>query len=100
MQSHVHLLALLTDLVGECGSTKAQRKSKSKIPNNKWYWDDKHQTTFDEIKKTIARDVILAYPNFDEEFVIYNTDVSVHVNLVELLRKIIDPLHSSAESLR
>ena len=68
------LLAPLTDLVGECGSTKAQRKSKSKIPK-KWYWDDEHQKAFDEIKKVIARDVILAYPNFDEEFVIY-TDAS------------------------
>ena len=65
------LLAPLTDLVGEYGTTKAQQKQKPKNPK-KWYWDDKHHAG---IKKTITRDVILAYPNFDEEFVIY-TDAS------------------------
>ena len=68
------LLAPLTDLVGECGTTKKQRKQKTKSPV-KWHWDDKHQKAFDEIKKVIARDVVLAYPNFDDEFVIY-TDAS------------------------
>ena len=68
--SRTHLLAPLTDLVGECGSTK--RSTKKKPP---WRWEQVHQEAFEEIKKVIARDVILAYPNFSEEFVIF-TDAS------------------------
>ena len=68
--SRTQLLAPLTDLVGECGTTK--RSTKKKPP---WHWEQVHQDAFDEIKKVIARDVILAYPNFSEEFTIY-TDAS------------------------
>ena len=64
------LLAPLTDLVGECGTTKKSAKKKPKF-----HWDEIHQVAFEEIKKIIARDVILAYPQFGEEFVIY-TDAS------------------------
>lgn len=68
--SRTQLLAPLTDLVSECGTTK--RSSKKKPP---WRWEKVHMEAFEEIKKVIARDVILAYPNFGEEFVIY-TDAS------------------------
>ena len=38
-------------------------------------WDSSHQVAFDLIKTRIAHDVVLAYPNFEEEVEIY-TDAS------------------------
>jgi len=70
------MLAPLSDLVAECGTTKAQKKAgKKKIKKPAWHWDAIHQKAFDEIKEVIARDVVLAYPDFDETFEIY-TDAS------------------------
>ena len=40
-----------------------------------WHWDDVHQRAFDNVKSAIAKDVMLAYPDFEKEFVIY-TDAS------------------------
>ena len=68
-----HLLAPLTDLVGECGVTKATRKSKTK--KKPWYWDTCHQEAFDAIKQCLAREVLLAYPDYSLPFDIY-TDAS------------------------
>ena len=67
------MLAPLTDLVGECGTTKTTKsKGTKKAP---WHWDDIHQNAFDAVMAMIARDVVLAYPDFTKEFVIY-TDAS------------------------
>ena len=67
------MLAPLTDLVAQCGVTKAtKKKGTKKIP---FYWNETHQKAFDGMKRTIARDVILAYPDYSKPFVIY-TDVS------------------------
>ncbi len=44
-----HVLAPLTNLVGECGHTKATRKNKTK--NKKWYWDACYQESFDKIEE-------------------------------------------------
>ena len=67
------VLAPLTDLVGECGETKTTRaKGTKKTP---WHWDDIHQQAFENCKNIIAREVILAYPDFSEVFEIY-TDAS------------------------
>jgi hypothetical protein len=67
------LLAPLTDLVGECGQTKeTRRKGTKKKP---WYWDERHQKAFDAIKKVVAREVLLAYPDYTQPFEIY-TDAS------------------------
>jgi hypothetical protein len=63
------MLVPLTDLVGECGVSKAR---KGKLPK-KWYWNEVHQKAFDDVKVTIAKDVVLAYPNFNEEFEIYTS---------------------------
>jgi len=38
-------------------------------------WDDKCQKAFDSINKIVSSDTLLAYPNFNEEFVIH-TDAS------------------------
>jgi hypothetical protein len=67
------MLAPLTSLVGECGQTKTTRaKWTKKVP---WHWDEVHQRAFDHVKATIAKDVILAYPDFSKFFKIY-TDAS------------------------
>lgn len=68
-----HLLAPLSDLVAECGHTKETKKKGTK--KRPWYWNESHQKSFDAVKAAIARDVLLAYPNYDEVFEIY-TDAS------------------------
>ena len=68
-----HLIAPLTDLVGECGHTKVTRKNKTK--KKAWYWSDVHQEAFNKIKEALAREVLLAYPKYGERFDIY-TDAS------------------------
>ena len=49
-----HILAPLLDLVG---------KSKKKLK-----WTEEHQQAFNNMKKTIARETILAYPDFSKTF--------------------------------
>lgn len=68
-EKRTDLLAPLTDLVGECGTTKKKRKAAP------WRWEAEHDEAFSRIKEVIARDVILAYPDFTKKFVIY-TDAS------------------------
>ena len=66
------MLAPLTDLVGECGQTKTTKAKGSKKAS--WHWDENHQQAFDLVKTTIdtiARDVVLAYPDYSERFEIY-----------------------------
>ncbi len=67
------MLSPLTDLVGECGHTKATRATKTK--RTPWHWDGMHQTAFDNIKTAIAKDVVLAYPDYSQGFEIF-TDSS------------------------
>ena len=72
-EKRTDLLSPLTDLVGECGTTKStKKKGTKKAP---WHWDDIHQKAFESIKTMIARDIVLAYPDFTKKFVIY-TDAS------------------------
>ena len=66
-------LAPLTDLVGECGHTKETRHCKTK--KKPWHWNNTHQKAFEDIKRTMARDVSLAYPNYSIPFEVY-TDAS------------------------
>ncbi len=59
---HSEMLAPLTDLVGECRKTKTTRMNKTKkIP---WRWDPIHQQAFDNVKSTIAKETVLACPDF------------------------------------
>jgi len=39
-----------------------------------WYWDA-NQKAFDDVKATISKDVVLAYPDYSKSFEIY-TDAS------------------------
>ena len=56
------MLAPLTSFVGECGQTKVTRaKGTKKLP---WHWDEVHQRAFNHVKATIAKDVVLAYPDY------------------------------------
>lgn len=72
-QKRSHILTPLTNLVGECGHTKTTKKKGTvKKP---WHWDAEHQAAFELVKQKLARDVILAYPDYDEVFEVY-TDAS------------------------
>ena len=68
------MLAPLTSLVGECGHTIVTR-AKKKTKKKAWHWDEVHQIAFDNVKATIARDLVLAYPDYSQDFEIY-TDAS------------------------
>ncbi len=70
---HSEMLAPLTDLVGECGETKATKKNGTK--KKPLRWESIHQQAFDDVKATIAKEVVLAYPDFTKPFKIY-TDAS------------------------
>ncbi len=72
-QKRSEMLALLTNLVGECGETKTIKKNKTK--KKPWRWESIHQQAFDNVKATIAKEVVLAYPDFTKPFEIY-TDAS------------------------
>ena len=65
------VLSPLASLVGECGHTKVTRANKMK--KRPRYWDMVHQKAFHDMKTTIAKDIVLAYPDFSREFEI-NTD--------------------------
>ena len=52
-----------------------------------WYWDAIHQKAFDEIKEVIARDVVLAYPDFDVLFEIYTNASSRQLGAVITRKK-------------
>jgi hypothetical protein len=52
------MLAPLSDLVGECGEMKTTRKNK--VKKKPWQWDLIHQEAFDNVKKTITKEVVLA----------------------------------------
>ncbi len=67
------MLAPLSDLVGECGEMKIAKKNKTKKSPRRW--DLIHQAAFDNVKATIAKEVVLAYPDFLMTFEIY-TDAS------------------------
>jgi hypothetical protein len=60
------MLAPLSDLVGKCGEMKTTHKNK--IIKKPWHWDSIHQIAFENVKKTIANEVVLAYPDFTKSF--------------------------------
>ncbi len=71
---------VLTNLVGESGQTKVTRtKGTKKVP---WHWDAVHQEAFDAVKTTIAKDVVLAYPDYDKVFEVYTNAHDTQLGLV------------------
>ncbi len=75
-----NMLAPLTALVGECGQTKVTKaKGTKKVP---WHWDKVHQRAFDHVKAMIARDVVLAHPDYSEVFEIYTDSSSKQLGSV------------------
>ena len=44
---------------------------KNKTKKNPWWWDRIHQKAFDDVKASIAKEVVLAYPDFSKPFEIY-----------------------------
>jgi hypothetical protein len=68
------MLAPLTFLVGECGQTKVTKANGTmKVP---WHWDKVHQRAFDRVKATIAKEVVLADPDYSKVFKIYTDTLS------------------------
>jgi hypothetical protein len=41
-----------------------------------WYWDEVHQTVFDNVHATIAKDAALVYPDYSKEFEMYTDFLS------------------------
>ncbi len=48
---------------------------KNKVKKTPWHWDSIHQIVFDNVKATIIKELVLAYPDFSKPFEIY-TDAS------------------------
>jgi hypothetical protein len=74
------MLAPLTSLVGECGHIKVTKAKKTK--KMAWHWDEVHQTAFVNVQATIARDVVLIYPDYSQEFEIYTDALSKQLGAV------------------
>ena len=72
------MLAPLTSLVGECGQTKVSKG----VKKGPWHWDEVHQKAFDQVKATIAKEVVLAYPDFSKVFEIYTDAFSKQLGAV------------------
>ncbi len=73
---HSEMLAPLSNLVGECGETITTRKKQgNKETLVLGFWDSIYQIAFVNVKSNIAREVVLAYPDFTKPFEIY-TDAS------------------------
>jgi hypothetical protein len=47
-----------------------------------WHWDSIHQTAFDNVRKTIAKEVVLAYPDFTKPFDIYTNASTKQLGVV------------------
>ena len=74
------ILSPLTSWVGECSHTKVTRAKKTK--KWAWHWDEVHQIAVDNVEATIARDVVLAYPDYLQEFEIYTDTLSKQLGAV------------------
>ncbi len=57
------MLAPVISLVVECGQTKATAKGTKKVP---WHWDEVHQRAYNHVEATIAKDEVLAYPDYSK----------------------------------
>jgi hypothetical protein len=64
------MLTPFTNLVGECGETKTFTKTtkKNKTKKKPWRWESIHQQAFENVKATITKEVVLAFPDFTKPF--------------------------------
>ncbi len=74
------MLTPLTDLVGECRETKTTRINKTK--KRPLRWDPIYQQVFDNVKAAIAKETVLAYPDFLKPFEIYRDASSTQLGAV------------------
>jgi hypothetical protein len=74
------ILAPLTSLVGECSQTKTTKATGTKkVP---WHWDEIHQRAFNHVNATIAKNVVLAYPDYSKVSEIYTDATSKQLGAV------------------
>ncbi len=74
------MLATVTSLVGECSQAKVtQLKGTKKVP---WHCNNVHQRASDDVKGTITKEVVLAYPNYSKVFEIHTDDSSKQLGAV------------------
>ncbi len=74
------MLAPLSDLVGVCGEMKTTRKKK--VKKKHLHWDSIHQIAFDNVKSTIAKEVVLTCPCFLKPFEIYTNASTLQLGAV------------------
>jgi hypothetical protein len=74
------MLAPLTSLVGECSQTKVSRAKGTKMVP--WNRDKVHQRAFNQVKATIAKEIVLAYPDYSKVFKIYTNALSKQLGAV------------------
>jgi hypothetical protein len=79
-QKRSEMLAPLTKLVGECRRAKTTKKNKTK--KKPWRWESIHQQAFDNVKATIAKEVVSAYPDFTKPFEIYTDAFTMQLGSV------------------
>jgi len=53
----------------------SEKKLKKKKSQKSWKWEEEHEATFQKIKELLTSPPILAYPNFNEPFILH-TDAS------------------------
>jgi len=68
------LIRPLSDLIPP---TSPKKRSKANQEPVVWKWEEKHDRTFEELKRLLTSPPILAYPNFDLPFELH-TDASTH----------------------
>jgi hypothetical protein len=52
------------------------------VQKKPWRWDSIHQQAFDNVKSTIAKEVVLAYLDFTKPFEIYTDASTVQLGAV------------------
>jgi hypothetical protein len=54
----------------------------NKTKKKPWRWDPIHQQAFDNVKSAIAKEVVLAYPDFSKPFEIYKDASAMQLGAV------------------
>jgi hypothetical protein len=76
LRSFIGLINYYRDMWGKRSEILAPLTALTSI-KVKWEWTDKEQNAFDTMKRIMARETILAYPNFNKAFEIH-TDASAY----------------------